>query len=65
MAAKVIDLAALTVFKRLLDLANAANFVRKSETFTDEQKAQLVELSRYKVATDEQVNSMLAEVFGD
>ena len=63
MTAKFIDLAALTTFKTLLDLANAANFVRKSETFTDEQKAQLVELSTYQVATDAQVNSMLDEVF--
>ena len=65
MTAKFIDLAALTVFKRLQDLANAATYVRKSENFTDEQKAQLVELSTYQVATDEQVNSMLAEIFGD
>lgn len=65
MTSKFIDLAALTTFKNLLDLANAATYVRKSENFTDEQKARLVELSKYQVATDEQVNSMLAEVFGD
>lgn len=61
---KVVDLAALTAFKRFQDLANAATFVRKNEFFTDEQKAQLVELSGYKIATDEQVNAMLDEVFG-
>ena len=73
---KVIDLAALTVFKRLQDLANAAKFVPKdgdkvlsTNDFTDEEKAQLTELTAnlggYHVATDEQVNSMLDEVFGD
>lgn len=64
MSDKLIDLAALAKFKTLLDLANAANFVRKSESFTDEQKTRLENLSEYHVAEDEQVNSMLDEVFG-
>ena len=50
---------------KVVDLANAATYVRKDEFFTDAEKAQLIELSGYQIATDEQVNSMLAEVFGD
>lgn len=72
---KVADLAALTAFKRCLDLANAATFVRKdgdkvlsTNDFTDAEKAQLANLQAnlggYHVATDEQVNSMLDDVFG-
>ena len=73
---KVADLAALNTFKRLQDLANAAKFVPKdgdkvlsTNDFTDEGKAQLdaltANLGGYQVATDAQVNSMLAEVFGE
>ena len=72
---KVVDLAALTVFKTLLDLANAATFVRKdgdkvlsTNDFTDAEKDSLAALTEnfggYTFATDEQVDSMLAEVFG-
>ena len=72
---KVVDLAALTVFKTLLDLANAATFVRKdgdkvlsANDFTDAEKDSLAALTEnfggYTFATDEQVDSMLAEVFG-
>ncbi len=72
---KVIDLAALTAFKTLQDIANAATFVRKdgdkvlsTNDFTDAQKNSLAELTAnfggHTFATDEQVNSMLAEVFG-
>ena len=50
---------------KVVDLANAATYVRKDEFFTDAEKAQLIELSGYHVADDEQVNSMLAEVFTD
>lgn len=73
---KVVDLAALSVFKTLQDLANAAIFVCKdgdkvlsTNDFTDEEKVQLTELTAnlggYHVATDDEVNSMLVEVFGD
>ena len=73
---KVVDLAALNVFKRLQDLANAATYVPKdgdkvlsTNDFTDEGKARLTELTAnlggYQVATDEQVDSMLVDVFGD
>lgn len=72
---KVVDLAALTVYKRLQDLENAATFVRKdgdkvlsSNDFTNAQKAQLAELNAnlggYHVADDAQIQSMLVEVFG-
>ena len=72
---KVIDLAALATFKTLQDLANAATFVRKdgdkalsTNDFTDEYKAQLDELTAnlgsYQVADDEQIQSVLVEVFG-
>ena len=72
---KVIDLAALTVFKTLQDLANAAIFVCKdgdkvlsTNDYTDEEKARLDEVSTnlggYQIATDDQVDSMLDEVFG-
>ena len=72
---KVVDLAALTVYKRLQDLENAATFVRKdgdkalsTNDFTDTQKAQLAALNAnlggYKIADDEQIQSMLVEVFG-
>ena len=71
---KVVDLAALTVFKGLQDLVNAATFVRKdgdkvlsTNDFTDAEKDSLSALTKnfggYTFATDEQVNSMLAEVF--
>ena len=50
---------------KVVDLANAATFVRKDEFFTDAEKAQFIELSGYQIATDEQVNSMLSQVFGD
>ena len=73
---KVIDLAALTRFKFLQDLADAAIFVRKdgdkvlsTNDFTDAQKNSLAELTEnfggHTFATDAQVNSMLAEVFGN
>ena len=73
---KVIDLAALTVFKTLLDLANAAIFVCKdgdkvlsTNDFTDEEKNRLDEVSTnlggYQIADDMQVDSMLAEIFGE
>ena len=73
---KVVDLAALSVFKTLQDLANAAVFVCKdgdkvlsTNDFTDEEKARLDEmstnLSGYHVADDTQVDSMLAEIFGE
>lgn len=73
---KVVDLAALNTFKRLQDLANAAIYVPKdgdkvlsTNDFTDAGKARLDELTAnlggYKVATDEQVASMLVEVFGE
>ena len=73
---KVIDLAALTVFKTLQDLANAAIFVCKdgdkvlsTNDFTDEEKARLDEVSTnlggYQIADDMQVDSMLAEIFGE
>ena len=72
---KVVDLAALTVYKRLQDLENAATFVRKdgdkvlsTNDFTNTQKAQLDELTAnlggYQVADDEQIRLMLVEVFG-
>ena len=72
---KVIDLAALATFKTLQDLANAATFVRKdgdkalsTNDFTNEYKAQLDELTAnlggYQVADDEQIQSVLVEVFG-
>ena len=73
---KVIDIAALTVFKTLQDLANAAVFVCKdgdkvlsTNDYTDEEKSRLAELTAnlggYQVATDEQVDSMLVAVFND
>lgn len=73
---KVVDLAALTVFKTLQDLANAAIFVCKdgdkvlsTNDFTDEEKARLDEVSTnfggYQIASDAQVDSMLVEVFGN
>lgn len=74
-SSKVVDLAALTVYKRLQDLENAATFVRKdgdkalsTNDFTDIQKARLAELNAnlggYQIADDEQIQSMLVEVFG-
>ena len=73
---KVVDLAALTVFKTLQDLANAAIFVCKdgdkvlsTNDFTDEEKSRLDEMSTnlggYQIADDTQVDSMLAEIFGE
>ena len=73
---KVVDLAALTIFKTLQDLANAAVFVCKdgdkvlsTNDYTDEEKSRLAELTTnpggYRIATDEQVNSMLVEVFDE
>ena len=72
---KVVDLAALTVYKRLQDLANAAFFVRKdgdkvlsTNDFTDAEKTSLATLTEnfggYTFATDAQVDSMLDDVFG-
>lgn len=74
-SSKVVDLAALTVYKRLQDLENAATFVRKdgdkalsTNDFTNAHKARLDELNAnlggYKIADDEQIQSMLVEVFG-
>ncbi|MBR1646168.1 MAG: hypothetical protein IJ685_05245 [Selenomonadaceae bacterium] len=73
---KVVDLAALSVFKTLQDLANAAVFVCKdgdkvlsTNDFTDEEKSRLDEMSTnlggYQIADDTQVDSMLAEIFGE
>ena len=73
---KVVDLAALSVFKSLQDLANAAIFVCKdgdkvlsTNDFTDEEKNRLDEMSTnlggYQIADDTQVDSMLAEIFGE
>ena len=73
---KVVDLAALSVFKSLQDLANAAIFVCKdgdkvlsTNDFTDEEKSRLDEMSTnlggYQIADDTQVDSMLAEIFGE
>ena len=72
---KVIDLEALRKFKSLQDLANVLNFVRKdggkvlsTNDFTDANQAQLAELTAclggYQVADDEQIQSVLVEVFG-
>ena len=71
---KVIDIAALTVFKTLQDLANAAIFVCKdgdkvlsTNDFTDAEKNSFAELSAtfggFAFATDEEINLMLAEIF--
>ena len=73
---KVVDIAALSVFKSLQDLANAAIFVCKdgdkvlsTNDFTDEEKSRLDEMSTnlggYQIADDTQVDSMLAEIFGE
>lgn len=72
---KVIDVAALTVFKTLQDLANAAHFVCKdgdkvlsTNDFTDEEKTRLAELTANlggcHVADDVQIQTLLVEVFG-
>ena len=60
MTSKVIDLEGLRRFKELLDAANAEKFADK-EQFTT--LATAFE-EQYQIASDEQINSMLDEIFG-
>ena len=58
MTSKVIDLEGLRRFKELLDAANAEKFAALTTAFEEQIQNQI------QIASDEQINSMLDEIFG-